>query len=152
MNTLEVFITERVMGGSYTDNRDCPLYRALKDQHPNLEFEYVGGYGSINNKEEEPIFEPSASTPWDGEIHDKLKWGDIKFPYKILLEQVETVTIKQSVNQSIPEFLAYLRTLPNNDEVKIELSNGGTFKKNNLWKHIDDISSEFATDIQMMRM
>lgn len=33
--------------GQYTDKDDCPLSRAIKEQHPNLGLLHVTGFGSI---------------------------------------------------------------------------------------------------------
>lgn len=51
MRHISVTINSSHLGGYYTDPKDCPLYRALKEQYPNLQYDKysigISAFGSI---------------------------------------------------------------------------------------------------------
>lgn len=71
---------ERGTSKQYCDPFDCPLYRALKEQHPSFEFWSIGAGGSIDARQYggEHHVPNGGAAHWNSYVADKLLTGKIK--------------------------------------------------------------------------
>lgn len=82
MNRISVTITRKYIyeGQDYMNGRDCPLYKAIIDQHPNIiqgSFR-IGGFGGIIFIGHSVINPLEGTNEWDADVYDTMESGEIE--------------------------------------------------------------------------
>lgn len=93
---LTVIINKTHLGGNYVDGYDCPLFRAVKEQHPDLPLDLVGGHGSLRIKGRHVYPEGTRDDLWTNDGKEASCWSHYK-AIQIEKGEIDSVTLTYNI-------------------------------------------------------